>query len=77
MPSVRFGNEPYQYETEASAGISLGDGEKRWGTRVRFRRGTGGRWTKINVIGLHPFDAPEDVEDALLQYLRSTERTRG
>lgn len=38
-----------EIETEAEAGVMLGDGSHWWGTRVK-------RWTKFLLIDVHPFE---------------------
>lgn len=57
MPSTfMFGGTPYQYETEADAGIALAKGERWWGTRIRYRPGVRGKWFSTIVRDLHPMD---------------------
>lgn len=62
--TVRIGGAPVSYETEAAAGIMLGDGERWWGTRVRWRFGTAGRWNGLLAVDVHPMDASA-VEEVL------------
>jgi len=68
VPSLHVNGQPYQYETEATAGLNLSTGEKWWGTRIRFRLGLQGRWSWINLIGIHPLDV-DTVQEALAMHI--------
>ena len=65
--SITVAGRPYQYEAEAEAGTWLTGpdaGELWFGTRVRYRPGTAGRWRTFSLVGPHPLDTPA-VEEAL------------
>jgi hypothetical protein len=63
--SLAVAGEPYQYETEPTAGIVLATGERWFGTLIRWRPGTRGAWRKVNAVDVHPFDA--DAVEAVLR----------
>jgi hypothetical protein len=67
--TVTVGGEPFQYEAEAEAGIVLATSERWWGTRVRWRPGTTGRWRHGVVRDVHPF-AHAEVRDAVAALIR-------
>lgn len=73
MPSLVVAGMPYQYEAEANAGISLDTGERWWGTLVRWRPGTYGRWHRTTLVDVHPMDG-ELVERALRAWLTEHHR---
>lgn len=62
--------QPYQYEAEAEAGISLTSGERWFGSRIRFRVGTSGRWHHVIAVNVHPMDGAA-VEATLRAHLES------
>ena len=64
MRSTTIGNTPYQWDPLAEAGIILQTGERWWGTRVKWRPGTAGRWRSFVLIDVHPLDA-ETLERAV------------
>lgn len=70
MPeSLTIGDTPFQYETEATAGVWLsGDraGERWFGTVVRWRPGTAGRWRKFTIADTHPYET--DAVQAALRH---------
>lgn len=73
--SIRIGGTPYQYEAEANAGLYLTSGERWWGTLVKFRPGTSGRWERLNLIDVHPMDVAT-VEEHLVAYIIATQGAR-
>jgi hypothetical protein len=66
--SVTVRGVAYQFEAEAEAGLELGTGKRWWGTRVKYRPGTRGRWRSVLLIDVHPFAAGE-VERGLFAWL--------
>ena len=60
---------PFTYEVEANAGIVLSTGERWWGTLVKWRPGTSGRWRRFNLRDVHPFDE-KAIRAALSLYLK-------
>lgn len=66
--SVKIEGTPYTYEVEASAGIDLITGARWWGSLVKFRPGTSGRWQRLTLVDVHPFDH-EHIEQALALYV--------
>lgn len=66
--TLNVNGEPITYETEADAGINLTTGARWWGTRIKWRRGTSGKWNRVSVIDTHPFDT-NAIELALGIYL--------
>jgi len=66
--SIRIAGQPYSYETEANAGITLSDGRRWWGTLVKWRPGTTGRWRRFTLVDVHPFDA-KAIERGLRAYV--------
>ena len=68
--AIHFKGEPFTYETEANAGIGLTDGELWWGTLIKYRRGTAGKWTRFTLVDVHPFD-PAKIQQGLRAYLQS------
>jgi hypothetical protein len=66
--AIKVNGEPVSYETEANAGISLTNGHRWWGTLVKWRRGTSGKWNRFTIIDVHPFDT-EKIEAALTTYV--------
>jgi hypothetical protein len=46
----------YEVESFPEAGISLSDGSKWWGTRVKFRKKGSRRWDSVILTDVHPFD---------------------
>lgn len=62
--SITVSGVPYQYDAEADAGIYLSSGERWWGSRIKWRAGTAGRWQHVIIQDLHPMDY-SGVADAL------------
>jgi hypothetical protein len=48
----------YEYKAEAEGGLTLSDGARWWGTRVRYRRAgiADKRWAQFILLDVHPFD---------------------
>lgn len=67
--SILIDGTPISYETEANAGITLRDGARWWGTLVKWRRGTAGRWYRFTLVDVHPFDTAS-VEGGLRAYVK-------
>ncbi len=65
--SVVVKGTPVQYECDAFAGIGITEGTRYFGTRIKWRKGTSGRWNHFNVVDLHPFDS-EGCRDAVVVY---------
>lgn len=53
-----------ELETEAAAGITLGDGRRWWGTRAKYREPGSRRWSSVTLVDVHPF-ALEELRIAL------------
>jgi hypothetical protein len=70
--SVRVLGTPYQYEAEAFGGLSIGTGEWYWGSRIRYRPGTSGRWIRFLAIDVHPLDHAS-IKDAVVAHCSSPE----
>lgn len=66
--TVRINDVPYSYDAEAEAGIFLSSGERWWGTRIKWRRGTAGKWNRALFVDLHPCDY-DAVHAAITTYL--------
>lgn len=58
----------FEYEAEAEAGVSLGDGQRWWGTRIRYRELGTRRWQRTVLLDVHPLDT-DAVELALHAYI--------
>lgn len=69
MSRVTAAGNEYEYQAEAEGGITLSEGVKWWGTRVRYRRvGVADRrWTKFLLVDVHPFDTAE-IEHAVAEH---------
>lgn len=65
---MHIDGEPFEYEVEATAGLTASDGSHWFGTHFRWRSGVSGRWSRFNVVDLHPFDS-EGVEAAARLYI--------
>lgn len=74
--SITVEGTPYSYDAEATAGISLGGGDPWWGTLVKWRPGLAGRWNRVTLVDVHPFDT-EAVEAALRAWISKDYTTRG
>ena len=70
--AIRVDGVPYTYDTEAEAGIYLSTGERWWGTRLKWRPGTAGKWNRVVLEGVHPFDYDAVAEAARLVIERAT-----
>lgn len=64
----------YEIEAEAEAGISLTDGSRWWGTRVRYRQPPTRRWQHVVLIDVHPFDS-EKIAFALGEVVTGSARS--
>lgn len=64
---------PFQWDCEAEAGVNLADGERWWGTRVRYRPGTRGAWRTFVLVDVHPFDA-DAIHAALVSVIEHRQR---
>lgn len=71
--ALQINGEPITYESEADAGISLSTGDRWWGTRIRWRPGTSGKWRALTLIDVHPFDT-EAIEAGLVLYVKGIGR---
>jgi len=74
--AIHINGEPITYDVEANAGIALADGERWWGTLVKWRRGTSGKWNRFNLVDVHPFDT-KAVERGLTAYVTDNYTKRG
>lgn len=69
--SVVVGGEHFQWDCEAEAGVNLSDGQRWWGTRVKWRPCIKGRWQTFLLVDVHPFDV-DNIRGALVQVIERT-----
>lgn len=71
--ALQINGDPITYEAEANAGVSLSTGSRWWGTLIKWRRGTSGKWNRITIMDVHPFDT-EAIEAGLCEYVKGIAR---
>lgn len=48
--------DEYEYTSEPTDGVTLGDGQAWWGSHIRYRKVGARRWQTFTLIDVHSWD---------------------